>query len=70
MAVKIEVSRCPQDHPCPALAVCKFEALSQTGYAAPVVDEEKCTDCGKCARFCPRGALQAVKRPAAEGAGE
>ena len=26
----------------------------------PVVDEEKCTNCGKCIRFCPMGAFKKV----------
>jgi len=60
MAVNIAKSLCPQNHACPAIAVCKFEALSQQGFNAPTVDEDKCTDCGKCARFCPKGALQAA----------
>ena len=60
MSVNIEKSRCPQNHPCPAIAVCKFEALAQQGLKAPTVDADKCTDCGQCVRFCPKGALQAA----------
>jgi ferredoxin len=58
MSVNVEVARCPQNHPCPAVRVCQFNALSQDGYSAPSVDEDKCEDCGKCVSFCPRGALQ------------
>lgn len=58
MAIKVVKSRCPQNHPCPSVRVCKLDALSQQGNAAPVVDEEKCTSCGACVRSCPRGALQ------------
>lgn len=63
MSVNIDKHRCPQNHRCPAISVCKFGALSQEGFNAPTIDEDKCTDCGKCARFCPMGALQAVKKP-------
>lgn len=58
MAIKVVKSRCPQNHRCPSVRVCKLGALSQQGNAAPVVDVEKCTDCGACVRSCPMGALQ------------
>ena len=57
MAVKVIKARCPQNHPCPSVKVCPFGALKQNGFDAPTVDESKCTDCGKCVRFCPMGAL-------------
>jgi Fe-S-cluster-containing hydrogenase component 2 len=49
--------RCPQNHPCPSVRVCPEVALSQKGYAAPEVDEEKCIKCGKCVRYCAMGAI-------------
>jgi ferredoxin len=49
--------RCPQNHSCPSVRVCPVDALSQKGYAAPVVDMSKCIKCSKCVRFCPMGAL-------------
>lgn len=55
--VTIATARCPQNHACPAVGVCPAGALSQTGHAAPVVDADKCTGCGKCVRFCPKGAF-------------
>jgi len=55
--LKVSKYRCPQNHPCPAVRVCPSQALSQTGYAAPAVDDRKCISCGKCVRFCPMGAL-------------
>ena len=58
MSIHVQAAYCPQNHPCPSVRVCPFGALSQNGYAAPVVDEEKCTGCGKCVRFCPLGAIQ------------
>jgi ferredoxin len=57
MAISMINHRCPQNHPCPAVRVCPVGALNQKGYDAPVVDDEKCMDCGKCVRTCPMGAL-------------
>ncbi len=50
-------SRCPQNHPCPSVRVCPVDALTQNGYDAPIVDQDKCTHCGKCVRYCPMRAL-------------
>jgi ferredoxin len=58
MAVSVDVSRCPQNHPCPALRACPVGALTQKGYAAPEIDAAACIDCGKCVRVCPMGALK------------
>lgn len=58
MAISVVVKRCPQNHACPAVRVCPVGALVKRGYSAPVVDKDKCIDCGKCSNFCPRGALQ------------
>ena len=60
MPITIRSERCPQNHPCPALRVCPVGALAQSGLRAPTVDERKCIDCGKCARYCPTGALQSA----------
>jgi Fe-S-cluster-containing hydrogenase component 2 len=49
---KVVGSRCPQDHPCPLVRVCPTGAISQAGFAAPVIDEEKCVECGLCAASC------------------
>ncbi|MBU1076563.1 MAG: 4Fe-4S binding protein [Spirochaetes bacterium] len=57
MAVSVNRSLCPQNHPCPSIRVCPEKALKQNGYDAPLVNKEKCTLCGKCVRFCPMGAL-------------
>ena len=53
----VKKERCPQNHPCPSIRVCPEGALSQVGYKAPEVDQEKCIRCGKCVRFCPKRAL-------------
>ncbi len=57
MRLEVNERACPQNHRCPAVAVCPFGALTQKGYGAPAVDEEKCTKCGKCTKRCPMGAL-------------
>lgn len=53
----VHKNRCPQNHPCPAIRVCPSGALKQKGFAAPTVDKKKCTNCGKCARYCAYRAL-------------
>ncbi|MDD5016770.1 MAG: 4Fe-4S binding protein [Eubacteriales bacterium] len=57
MELKVIKERCPQNHRCPAVAVCHVHALSQKSMEAPAVDEDQCTACGKCVRLCPTGAL-------------
>ncbi len=57
MPISINKSKCPQNHPCPAVRVCPVNALSQSGFDAPIVDEDLCIECGKCAIFCPMKAL-------------
>jgi Fe-S-cluster-containing hydrogenase component 2 len=58
----IHTERCPQSHRCPAVRVCPTGALSQTGFAAPTVDEEACISCGKCSRYCAYKALAMESR--------
>lgn len=58
MALTVNKNRCPQNHRCPIINVCPFGAITQNGYGLPVIDESKCTDCGKCTRFCPTGAVE------------
>ncbi|MCI1209886.1 MAG: 4Fe-4S binding protein [Treponema sp.] len=58
MSVIVVKKRCPQSHRCPSLRVCPVKAISQVGFLAPVIDEDKCISCGKCTRYCPMGALQ------------
>ena len=49
--------RCPQDHPCPLVGLCPTGAISQKGFAAPVIDPEKCIECGACTVSCGYGAV-------------
>jgi Fe-S-cluster-containing hydrogenase component 2 len=57
MGIKVVHRRCPANHPCPSVMVCPVGALTQKGYDAPLVDNDKCVDCGRCINFCPMGAL-------------
>ncbi len=61
--LKISPHKCPANHPCPAVRICPEGALTQIGHAAPIVDQSKCTKCGKCVRSCPMGAMTLVKIP-------
>lgn len=51
------LENCPQDHKCPAAAICPVGALSQKDFEAPMVDHDLCIRCGKCSSFCPMKAL-------------
>jgi Fe-S-cluster-containing hydrogenase component 2 len=57
MALTINPLACPQNHQCPIIKVCPEEAISQSGFSLPVIDQSRCTECGKCARFCPMKAV-------------
>lgn len=39
------------------MAICKFDAITMQpdteGFMVPIVDEEKCVDCGACTKVCP-----------------
>ncbi len=64
MTLIIDQALCPQNHKCPAVEACPVDALGQEGVAAPVVNAEKCIQCGKCAETCPTGALKMEDKPA------
>ena len=52
-SIGVEASRCPQNHYCPVLRVCHVGAISQISpFSAPVIDENRCTGCGKCIKYC------------------
>ena len=60
MAIEVVNQRCPQNHPCPSVRVCPVGAMEQNGYMAPEINDELCTNCGRCVVFCPLGAIQKV----------
>ena len=40
------------------VAACQFDAIRMGANGVPVVDEEKCTACGACAKACPRRIIE------------
>jgi ferredoxin len=56
--IKIDAQRCPQNHRCPAIQVCQFEAITQKGYGLPAVNQDSCQQCLKCVDFCPMHAIK------------
>lgn len=59
--VYVNKEKCPQDHSCPALKYCPAGAIIQQEYNAPKVLEDKCIECGKCIKVCPKGVFQFKK---------
>lgn len=53
----VKIDRCPQNHTCPSVRICPVKALSQEGFNAPEVDNDKCIKCAKCVSYCPKHAL-------------
>ena len=57
MPIVIDAKRCPQNHRCPMIPYCPVGAISQDRSGLPVIDAEKCIECGKCVKIC---AMKAV----------
>lgn len=57
MAYTINEFVCPQNHRCPLIKVCPVNAISQDGIGLPLIDQEKCTECGLCKISCPLKAV-------------
>lgn len=58
MSYIVSAGLCPQNHRCPIIRVCTVGAIIQDGYGLPIIDKTKCTECGKCTRYCPTGAVR------------
>jgi len=58
--ITIDKNKCPQNHKCPAIKVCPVNAISQTNYELPRVNNEICIECKKCINFCPMRAIHEV----------
>lgn len=50
--ISVNPDLCPKNHRCPTIRVCPAGAISQQPGQAPVVDQAKCTGCGRCAMSC------------------
>jgi ferredoxin len=62
LKIEIEASRCPQNHICPVMRICPAGAISQRSpFSAPEIDEDKCTSCGKCTKYCGYSAFYIKK---------
>lgn len=57
MALTISPLACPQNHRCPLMNICPVGAITQDGIGLPVINQEKCIECGKCAKMCPMRAV-------------
>lgn len=53
----IDPAVCPQNHVCPLIAIYPVNAIHQNKDGLPVIDDEKCIRCGKCAKRCPMHAV-------------
>jgi len=52
--IYINENACVKNHMCPVINLCPVKAISQASpTVAPVIDKEKCINCGKCIKFCP-----------------
>jgi ferredoxin len=56
--IKVDGKLCPQNHHCPAIKVCQFEAITQKGSGLPEIYQDKCQLCLNCVDFCPMGAIR------------
>ena len=52
MAIYVDKDRCPQSHPCPMIPACPVQAITQQRNGLPIIDNEKCIECGNCAEIC------------------
>jgi len=57
MALAIVKTLCPQNHKCPLLTTCPVGAITQVGNGLPVIDPDKCIECGKCVKKCGKQAI-------------
>jgi len=51
--ISVREEYCPKNHRCPTVSYCPAGAINQKSpYSAPTVDQELCTDCGRCLQAC------------------
>ncbi len=56
--IKISANICPQNHRCPAIRECQFEAITQKGNCLPEINQDRCQLCLTCVDFCPMRAIK------------
>ena len=64
--ITVDRAICPHDHVCPLIKLCPVGAISQGEDGYPIVDHEKCIECGKCVLKCPMKAMKKIETPKAE----
>lgn len=57
MSYYVSKNRCPQSHRCPMIRHCPVGAITQDGYTLPVIDKDKCIECGLCEQICNLNAV-------------
>jgi ferredoxin len=58
ITIRIEESKCLQNHACPVIDICPAEAVSQKDTRSmPVINDMKCAGCGICTVICGYGAI-------------
>ena len=50
----------PAEHICPLIKRCPEGAISQKGFKAPTIDQEKYVECLVCVKNCPHEVFQKV----------
>jgi Fe-S-cluster-containing hydrogenase component 2 len=58
MKYHISATRCPQDHRCPLVKRCPVGAITQKDFSLPIIEQEKCIQCGICYQKCPMKAVE------------
>lgn len=58
--IRVISEKCPQDHICPLVKKCPENAISQEGFKAPKVDQEKCIRCMVCVKTCPHKVFEGI----------
>ena len=56
--IQVDRNICPHDHVCPLIKTCPVAAISQDADGYPVIDYNRCIECGKCVRKCPKKAMK------------
>lgn len=62
--IRVNKAICPHNHVCPLIKLCPAGAIAQDSDGYPVIDHDRCIECGKCVRSCPKKAMEQVATPA------